>query len=322
MALSTMNREKEETMWSNIAGRMLVHTILHPMDFAKVLIQIGHEPIAPRESRTLFGKPALALPNIIHYVKYIKSVDGFSGCYRGLVPKLCADAVSTVAVEKFMESEYFLKYFPERDTRKEEIIDDLPEPERRDAYVKTLAKDIVCRIIGVIASHPLDVIALRTMAQFVGGETKYNGIFGSLKEVYRENGLFGYYSGLVPRLIANISTLVLVSSSTYFINKYLIRDRALKRYTSSAVTIVATTITYPLLVIYPCMAVNNCGLAAGVPPQMPIYTSWLDCWRHLSSINESKRGSNLIWRYYTGPQVIINGRLTALNKSDFFKQVS
>lgn len=34
-------------------------------------------------------------------------------------------------------------------------------------------RDLISRMIGIIVSHPLDVIALRMMAQFVGGETRY-----------------------------------------------------------------------------------------------------------------------------------------------------
>lgn len=37
----------------------------------------------------------------------------------------------------------------------------------------------------------LQVLAVRAMAQFVGGESKYNGIVAGLKEIYRENGLIG-----------------------------------------------------------------------------------------------------------------------------------
>ncbi|XP_011314223.1 mitochondrial carrier homolog 2-like [Fopius arisanus] len=319
MSLSTMGRDKEVAMWSTVAIRMLVNTISHPLEYAKVLIQIGHEPSEPIETRTLFGKPALALPNIFQYVRYIKSVDGFAGCYRGLVPNLCANAVNTIAIGKAMESKYFIKYFPETQARKDEDIDDLPDDKRREIYLRELAKGIACRIIGIVASHPLDVITLRTMAQFVGGENKYNGIFGSIREVYHENGLLGYYAGLVPRLIANVTTLVLVSASTYFVNKYLIKDKDLRDCTTATMTFLATTVTYPFLVVYHCMAVNDCGLPAGVPPRMPIYGNWLDCWRHLSSINQSKRGSSLLWRYYTGPQTIINGHPVALTKTTFYK---
>lgn len=36
-------------------------------------------------------------------MKYIKSVDGFIGCYRGLVPKVCGNLVSAIASQKIIE---------------------------------------------------------------------------------------------------------------------------------------------------------------------------------------------------------------------------
>lgn len=36
-------------------------------------------------------------------VKYIKNLDGFTGCYRGLVPKVCSYTVSTIACDKTLE---------------------------------------------------------------------------------------------------------------------------------------------------------------------------------------------------------------------------
>ena len=42
---------------------------LHPVDYAKTLIQIGHEPIAPAQTKTLLTqRPALALPSVFRYV--------------------------------------------------------------------------------------------------------------------------------------------------------------------------------------------------------------------------------------------------------------
>lgn len=295
---------RTEKLWSGMAFRMLVDTVSHPLHYAKVLIQIGHEPIPPWATRTFFGTPALALPNIFQYVRYIKTVDGFTGCYRGLVPRLCAYSISAVAIESTGESILFTKYYPEIQSDKDVDVDDLPDEQRRAIYIRELVKDITCRVAGIIISHPLDVITIRTMAQFVGGETKYNGIFSSILEIYRENGLSGFYSGLLPRLIANISTLVLVSGTTYIINKHFIRDREIRGYTADAMTFLSRNITDPFLVVYHCMAVNNCGLTAGMPPQMPIYNRWTDCWKHLSSIKGLKRGSSVLWRYYTAPQIM------------------
>ena len=36
-------------------------------------------------------------------VAYIKRVDGFVGCYRGLGPKLCASTISTITYQKLYE---------------------------------------------------------------------------------------------------------------------------------------------------------------------------------------------------------------------------
>lgn len=47
-----------------------------------------------------------------------------------------------------------------------------------------------------------------------------------------------------------------------------------------------------------CFHFFSTRLQAGQPPQMQVYYNWSECWKHLSSINEHKRGSSLFWRYY------------------------
>lgn len=36
-------------------------------------------------------------------VRHIKSVDGFTGCYRGMVPKMCSYTVCTLIYDKTLE---------------------------------------------------------------------------------------------------------------------------------------------------------------------------------------------------------------------------
>ena len=57
------------------------------------------------------------------------------------------------------------------------------------------------------------------------------------------------------------------------------------------------------------------SLAAGVPPQMPIYANWVDCWSDLSHKNQLKRGSSLLWRYYTGPTNALDGPHFSIRKA-------
>ena len=78
----------EQVNWHKLAFKASLTTLTHPLEYAKVLIQIGHEPIAPRHTKTFFGKPALALPSVFQYIGHIKKRDGFLGLYQGLAPKL------------------------------------------------------------------------------------------------------------------------------------------------------------------------------------------------------------------------------------------
>ncbi|XP_070516808.1 mitochondrial carrier homolog 2 isoform X2 [Cardiocondyla obscurior] len=256
--------KESEVMWSDIAGRILINAISYPIEYAKVLIQIGYEPIPPKPTVTLFGKPALKLPNAFTYIKHIKKLDGLTGCYRGLVPKVCSYTVSTIACDKTLE---YLQVNSEEQNEDEE---DEDESVRRKKCINEIIKDVISRTVAIVVSHPLEVISLRMMAQFVGGETKYSSVFGSFLEIYRENGILGYYAGLIPRVIGSAAVIVLSGISTYAINNYIIQEPTMKPYTASTMKFVATTVMYPFLVVSHCMAVNNCGswsstIHAGLP---------------------------------------------------------
>ncbi|CAH1990073.1 unnamed protein product [Acanthoscelides obtectus] len=292
--------KQNENRWTNFALRIIVNTVSHPFEYAKILIQIGYEPIPPRPTKTLFGKPALKLPNIFEYVKHIKSVDGIVGCCNGLTPKITGNILSTIVTYRLTE---YLN--PPCD---DEFEVEPTEEQRKKQFTKKLKCDLILHSCAIVVSQPFHVITVRMMAQFVGRETKYNGIFTSVKEIYHQNGVLGFFSGLVPRLLGDILSLLLASSLTYAVSHYLIEDRELHIYTSAIMSFLATAITYPFSVISNCMAVTNSGLMAGSPNFMPHYSSWLDCYNDLASRNQLKRGSSVLVRYYVGPSIVIGGK--------------
>ena len=75
----------------------------HPVDLAKTLIQIGHEPLAPKPTQSIFGTPKLSLPSSFVYSGHIKKQDGSFGVYRGLVPKLVTLGASSVVSDQFAQ---------------------------------------------------------------------------------------------------------------------------------------------------------------------------------------------------------------------------
>lgn len=283
--------------WFQILGRLGVAAAGYPLDYVKVLIQIGHEPFPPKPCRTLLGRPALALPGAFTYMKYIVKVNGIGGLYTGLTPKLMTNFFSL--------STYLLTYerlpnvIDERLIKKPES--ELTDEQKLMVHINDLVKTSVARVVAIIVSHPFHIITIRTIAQFIGKEEKYGGIFGSLIEIYHTDGILGYYRGIIPRIIGELLTIWTASTASVLINTYLIEEESLKSYVKASMSYLASAIFYPFQVVTHVMIVNNCGLKAGVPTNMPIYLNWLDCWSHLSAIGQLKRGSSLLWRYYSGP---------------------
>ncbi|CRK93857.1 CLUMA_CG007384, isoform A [Clunio marinus] len=289
--ISTKDEERENVNeWVRFGLRLGVQSLLHPLEYAKVLIQIGHEPIPPRQTRTIFGKPALILPNICQYVSHIKTVDGFYGCFRGLSPKLVGNMLSTHFSERIADKLGMAKI---DDEEKDEMSDE----EYSERFEKQLKRSVVVHAAGAIISSPFHVISIRMMAQFVGKETKYNSIIGSIIQIYKDEGILGYFSGVIPRLIFDVTCVIAASTATYLVGRYLISEREGRSYFGSVSAFVTSSIFYPLNVVSTCMIVNNCGLKAGSPPFMPTYSDWRNCYDCLRLTGDHKRGSSIFFRY-------------------------
>lgn len=138
------------------------------------------------------------------------------------------------------------------------------------------------------------------MAQFVGRETKYESVFGSIVQIYKDDGIMGFFSGLFPRLLCDVACVVVASTATYYFSKkYLAdkeRDKESRHYFGSFSAFVVSSVFYPLQVVATCMAVTGSGLRAGSPPLMPVFTNWRQCYDILKSNGQHKRGSSLFFR--------------------------
>lgn len=62
--------------------------------------KLGHEPMAPFPSKTIFGKEKLFYPNSFNYLKHVYTLDGFTGLYRGLSMKIISTTVGNVVSHK------------------------------------------------------------------------------------------------------------------------------------------------------------------------------------------------------------------------------
>lgn len=186
---------------------------------------------------------------------HIKSVDGVAGCFRGLTPKLVGNVLSSYFGEQI--ADYF--NCPKLDDEKEieDPDDELEEYYKR--YEKKLKRDLVTHTAGAIIASPFHVISIRMMAQFVGRETKYSTIFGSIIQIYKDEGIWGFFSGFIPRLVFDLSCVIVASTATYIVGRHFIREKEGRMYFGSLSSFICSSIFYPLNVVSTCMIVNETG---------------------------------------------------------------
>jgi len=270
--------------------RLAASVALHPLQYSKTLMQLGYEPIPPRLGRSFFGKPVLVLPNIFQYASHIRRVDGVIGCYRGLTPKIIGTIVSLFASEKFAEK-LNLKPLEYKENEDRSPTD----KDLRYSIVYNLKRELVLSISGIVISSPFRVISVRMMAQFIGHEKIYQTVTGSIIEIWRTEGIRGFFSGLIPELLCDVTCLLLTSAVMYVGSKHLTND-VIRQYTNGFVQFFFSSLFYPLQVVSTCSTVSGTKLLAGKPPLMPLYTTWYDCYVDLNARDELRRGSSNLRR--------------------------
>lgn len=159
-------------------------------------------------------------------VSYIKSVDGLVGCYRGLGPKLVGNIVSTHFSEHIADKMGMVKV-------EESEKDDMNEEEYYKRFETQLKRNIVVHAAGAVISSPFHVISIRMMAQFVGRETKYSSILGSIVQIYKDEGILGFFTGVIPRLLFDVTCVVAASTATYLVGRHFIREKEGRAYFGS-----------------------------------------------------------------------------------------
>ncbi|XP_055600123.1 mitochondrial carrier homolog 2-like [Uranotaenia lowii] len=119
----------------------------------------------------------MILPNVFKYAQFIKDVDGFSGCFRGLSAKIVGNMLSAyysekVADEMGLEAAPTAKCSdsaaptPEADSKQ---LDEQFRKQLDEQFRKQLKRNVVVHTAGVVFSHPFHVISIRMM-KIVDGE--------------------------------------------------------------------------------------------------------------------------------------------------------
>lgn len=64
----------------------------------------------------------------------------------------------------------------------------------------------------------------------------FSGIFSSINEIYNTDGILGFFSGLVPRLLGEIILTVLVNTCV-FLTRNAIKDEEIKKFSGIPIAV-------------------------------------------------------------------------------------
>ncbi|NXP55945.1 MTCH2 protein, partial [Heliornis fulica] len=156
-------------------------------------------------------------------------VDGRAGLFKGLAPRLCSSAIGTVVHSKVLQCSdgggtgggCFL---PDASSAHQPETARTKPVSSLEQVLKETSREMVARSAATLITYPFHVITLRCMVQFIGRETKYSGTLSAFATIYREEGILGFFAGLIPRLLGDILSLWLCNMLAYLINTYALEN--------------------------------------------------------------------------------------------------
>jgi len=231
-------------------------------------------------SRFGIGKKELFYPNIFAYCKHIKNELGwFKLITIGLPARVMSELVNRVVAKQL--AHVFL-------------IPDLHENASLELFLNVVSKQTLCTVIGVVVSYPFHVIMIRQISQFIGHETYYNTIWSSIQEIWTNEGLPGFFAGVVPKVISASLAVCITTTLAHFVNKYILAnhvDPEIKKHTSMATQVFADSFAYRYVLVSVCMAVGGSRLQANKG-----YSTFADCMMSLKAGGVLSRGSQTFFR--------------------------
>ena len=285
--------------------RAIVNVPVYPIRFVQVLIQLGYEPNPPQKRYSiLFRQHLYYYPGLFSYARAIMREEGWRALYRGVGASVVNEVVHLTAMSILAPRvSQAVKWLP---LNVVENGDDVPDTEENlqtsrvvvVRHTRNFIYSVTLETLVELASHPFHVITIRAMAQHIGREDIFSSVWGSMKEIYREEGISGFYAGIVPAVLNHVCSLFIYNFLRVAFELVVMRVSSNwgKLVIQGLIEVpllmyLPRTYSYPFDLMTNMMAVNNCRLKAGLPPNMPAFGGWRDCYRYLKSSGTLYRGS-------------------------------
>ncbi|XP_067946332.1 mitochondrial carrier homolog 2-like [Watersipora subatra] len=269
--------------------------VAQPVTVSRTLMQVGYEPVGPELGISLITrKSCLYYPNTFRYMYNLSSSDGITSLFTGFTAKAINVVLSRSA--EFSAEKVVRSIAPY------DVDADLPMHRKGiKATFYEIAVNCLYKSVGVVLSQPLNVVMVRMICSIadVNKNTAYHGFFSTIKEIYNEGGISGFFRGLLPRWFAEIGTIAMSGTIVYGV--YRLVENAIEDE-----TVIASPNYHAMVQFYVCGLVYKYQLTStvmaasckGLNIGLPLYDNWSSCFTHLQKTNQLRRGQSIFYREF------------------------
>ncbi|KAL7945910.1 mitochondrial carrier [Trichoderma barbatum] len=240
-----------------IAG-LVSRFIVAPLDVVKIRLQLQpyslSDPLAPL-------REAPAYRGTVRTLKHILRHEGLTGLWKGNVPaELMYVCYSAVQFTTYRSTTVFLQ---------------TALPTRLPDSAETFVAGAVSGAAATGATYPLDLLRTRFAAQ--GRHRVYSSLRGALWDIYRDEGLRGFFRGLNPAL-GQIIPFMGIFFASYEGLRLQLGNLHLPWGSGDATagivaSVVAKTVVFPLDLVRKRIQVQGPTRSKYVYSDIPVYTS-------------------------------------------------
>eukprot|EP00126_Sphaerothecum_destruens_P005194 Sdes_comp18629_c0_seq1m8819 len=165
-----------------LAGTTEAFLVVTPMEVLKIRLQAQRHSLSDP-----LDKPKYR--GVFHAAYLIVQEEGFTALYKGVLPTVLRQATN--------QAVNFTVYHEVKKAW-------LSHKNRSDLFsYESLLLGGLSGCMGPFANSPIDVVKTRLQKQKItpGEKPHYDGLWGTLQTIYREEGFRAFYRGITPRLL-------------------------------------------------------------------------------------------------------------------------
>ncbi|KAI6655098.1 Mitochondrial carrier-like protein 2 [Oopsacas minuta] len=291
-----------------ITNAFTLTPLYQPFKVSRFLIQFGYEPVNSYSIKSrgiidfLMNRPEstyVYLPGILGYSRGLAQKFRWGCLFAGLGPsifQMLIDSTFDIIWNQRVE-----RYLIDMIDYKEQV-DRYPFFDTNKIFLYGMRASII-QSMGMLYSYPFFVVGNICILRCIKRQPSV-WMWSVFREVWDEAGIGGFYSGILALWLYQIINLwceeIMVEAFRLILVKLTEDNNDKKEKNGNSYTVshfIISSITYPLSLVSNIMTANKCSARVNpILPQIPQFTSWLDCFQYLYNTNIWFRGSSLLQR--------------------------